>query len=132
LFEYLVLNVEQALSKQEPLEGVLGNPTLHRWAIQYLVDSAMRYAASTLTLTTRFEGALAVIEVHDDGIGVDVATASRYFERFVREDVTRTRLSGGTGLGLSIVADIAGHHGGSAQFIAVTHGSCVALRVRRY
>jgi signal transduction histidine kinase len=92
----------------------------------------MRYATSTITLTPRFEGALAVIEGHDDGVGVDVATAFRYFEPFVPEDVSRTRLSGGTGLGLYVVADIAGRHGGSAQFIAVTHGSCVALRVRRY
>ena len=92
----------------------------------------MRYATSSLSFTTRFEGAVAVIQVHDDGVGVDVATADKYFQRFVREDVSRNKHSGGTGLGLAIVADIAKRHGGTAKFIPADSGSTVELRVRRY
>jgi len=111
---------------------VWGDPALLRRAIRNVVDNASRYATTELTFALRFDGAICVIEVHDDGSGVDVATAHKYFERFVREDSSRTRASGGTGLGLTIVAEITSRHGGSAQFIPVESGSTIQLRVRRY
>jgi len=111
---------------------VWGDPALLRRAIRNVVDNASRYAASQLDFTLRFEGAICVIEVHDDGSGVDVATAHKFFERFVREDSSRTRTSGGTGLGLTIVAEITSRHGGSAQFVPAESGSTIQLRVRRY
>jgi len=111
---------------------VWGDPSLLRRAVRNVVDNAMRYATSSLSFTTRFEGAVAVIQVHDDGVGVDVANADKYFQRFVREDVSRNNHSGGTGLGLAIVADIAKRHGGTAKFIPADSGSTVELRVRRY
>ncbi len=64
--------------------------------------------------------------------GVDIATAHKYFEQFVREDSSRTRSSGGTSLGLTIVADITSRHGGSAAFVPTESGSTIHLRVRRY
>jgi len=111
---------------------VWGDPALLRRAIRNVVDNASRYAKSELTFALRFEGAICIIEVHDDGSGVDVATAHKYFERFVREDSSRTRSSGGTGLGLTIVAEITSRHGGSAQFVPTDSGSTIQLRVRRY
>ncbi len=111
---------------------VWGDPALLRRAIRNVVDNASRYATTQLDFTLRFEGAICVIEVHDDGVGVDIATAHKYFERFVREDSSRTRSSGGTGLGLTIVADITSRHGGSAAFVPTESGSTIQLRVRRY
>ena len=111
---------------------VWGDPSLLRRAVRNVVDNAMRYATTSLSFATRFEGAVAVIQVHDDGGGVDVSTADKYFQRFVREDLSRNKHSGGTGLGLAIVADIAKRHGGTARFILVESGSTVELRVRRY
>jgi two-component system, OmpR family, sensor kinase len=73
-----------------------------------------------------------VIRIHDDGVGVDLDEAEKYFERFVREDSARTRASGGTGLGLAIVADIMARHGGGAHFIPTPTGSTIELRLRRY
>jgi signal transduction histidine kinase len=110
---------------------VWGDPNMLTRAVRNLVDNAMRYATSSISLSSRFDGVMCIIEVHDDGVGVDVATAAKYFERFVREDASRTRSSGGTGLGLTIVADIASRHGGSAAFVPATSGSTVQLRVRR-
>jgi two-component system OmpR family sensor kinase len=57
----------------------------------------------------------AIVEVRDEGPGLDPEQASHVFERFYRTDSSRTRASGGVGLGLSIVAAVAAAHGGEAS-----------------
>ncbi|MDP9332886.1 MAG: HAMP domain-containing histidine kinase [Actinomycetota bacterium] len=60
----------------------------------------------------------ALIEVADEGPGMQSDDTSRVFERFWRSDPSRTRASGGAGLGLAIVAAIADAHGGHAEVLS--------------
>jgi two-component system, OmpR family, sensor kinase len=60
-------------------------------------------------------GPVAVVEVADEGPGIDRSAGSKVFERFYRMDAGRSRGRGGHGLGLSIVASIVEAHGGRCE-----------------
>jgi signal transduction histidine kinase len=88
------------------LDRMLGN----------LVDNAVRYAGSAVTVTARADGAWALLAVADDGPGIPAAAAERVFDRFTRLDDARSREGaedGGAGLGLAIVRATAAAHGGT-------------------
>jgi two-component system phosphate regulon sensor histidine kinase PhoR len=87
---------------------------LRRRMLQVVVENlalnAIRYAGpdSTLTLTAR----PGLLQVADDGRGVEEDELPRLFERFYRSD--RARASRGTGLGLAIVKHGGGWPGAGA------------------
>ena len=90
--------------------------------VENLAQNSIRYAGpgSTLTLAAR----PGVLEVGDDGRGVEEGELPRLFERFYRSD--RARASRGTGLGLAIVKHVVVSAGGNVE---ASGGSGRGLRI---
>ncbi|MGW1215995.1 sensor histidine kinase [Streptomyces sp. NPDC002499] len=67
---------------------------------------------------------ISVIEVADEGPGLEPVDAELVFERFYRADPARSRIHGGSGLGLAIAATIAEGHCGRLELDAVPGHGC--------
>ena len=95
-----------------------------------LIDNALRHVRPGGSVEVSLEGrdALAVIEVRDDGPGIDPGDLPHVFRRFYQGDPSRRRGTGGSGLGLSIVAAIVALHGGRVEALPRAGGG-VRLRV---
>jgi signal transduction histidine kinase len=82
-----------------------------------LVDNAVRYARSRVSVTSAADGPWVLLSVSDDGPGIPEEDAERVFDRFTRLDDARSRdpsAGDGSGLGLAIVRATAAAHGGQA------------------
>lgn len=77
-------------------------------ALSNLVINGIKYGKRNGYIKTGFYNFddKIMVEVSDNGIGIDKKDLPRIFERFYRVDKSRSREQGGTGLGLSIVKHI--------------------------
>ena len=81
-----------------------------------LLDNAIKYTEENDKITIKtYSKDKIFIEVSDTGIGISDDGMKHIFERFFREDKSRSRETGGTGLGLSIAYNIIKIHGGSIK-----------------
>ena len=81
-----------------------------------LIENAIKYGKDNGNIVASFyntDGRVVLIEISDDGIGIDEEHLPRIFERFYRTDAARSRDKGGTGLGLAICKHIIEAHGHS-------------------
>lgn len=77
-----------------------------------LIDNSLKYGkeggSTSISLFELHDQVL--VEVTDDGIGIEEKFLPRLFERFFRTDTSRSRQIGGSGLGLAIVKHIVEAH----------------------
>jgi signal transduction histidine kinase len=83
--------------------------------ITNLLTNAIHYnkEGGEVRVTTRTEGAGAVLVVKDSGVGIPAEDLPHIFERFYRADPSRTRGAGHSGLGLAISKAIIDAHNGT-------------------
>jgi signal transduction histidine kinase len=107
---------------------VMGDATDLERMIRNIVDNAVRYARTAVTVTAAAAADGARIEVDDDGPGIPPEDRMRVFGRFVRLDDSRDRSTGSSGLGLAIAREIAlAHNGRIAISGSPAHGTRVAI-----
>jgi two-component system sensor histidine kinase BaeS len=86
-----------------------------RQVLANLVENAVKFASSTITVTVRDDGAGATIEVTDDGPGIAPEDLPHVFERLYVASHRPRRRETGSGLGLAIVRELVDAMDGSVR-----------------
>jgi signal transduction histidine kinase len=118
--------LEKELSLEMP--PVLIDPEAVMGAVLNLLDNAAKYSGTSRRIQVRvrpWDGG-ALVEVVDEGVGIDAADHERIFEQFYRcGQATET---GGYGLGLFLVKHVMDAHGGRVMVTSeLGKGSCFRL-----
>ena len=105
--------IELSLKKEYSSIYVMGDRNKIGQVFTNLVKNSILYGneGGKTVITLDLIDELILIEITDNGIGIDPKHWPRLFERFYRVEKSRNRHEGGTGLGLSIVKHILELHG---------------------
>lgn len=103
-----------------PVPLVLADPKALRTALSNLVQNAVAFSpdGGEIRLTGKVHGPLVLIEVTDDGPGLDPAELPRLMEPFQQGENALTRHHQGAGLGWAIVRLLCQAMGGSFNIAA--------------
>jgi two-component system, OmpR family, sensor kinase len=118
-----------SIAADEPVE-VIGD----RMALREVLDNLLANVRTHTPPATRAmvrvltQDGDAILEVADEGPGLEADDATRVFERFYRADPSRARDRGGTGLGLAVVAALVEAHGGRVT-LETSPGAGATFRV---
>jgi signal transduction histidine kinase len=93
--------------------AIWGDRSLIQQAVANLLDNAIKFShpGGTVFLRASIAGRQVLLEVADQGIGMEQADRLRASERFFRAESARN--TPGSGLGLSLVQAVADLHGGT-------------------
>lgn len=108
------------------LPVVQGVPEHLQRVLREVLDNAVFYTpeGGQISVQTCSEASQVIIEVKDNGIGIDPEDMPHIFDYFYRADRSRQTTSGGPGLGLSIARSIIENHKGSIEVTSAPgHGS---------
>lgn len=96
---------------------VMGDANRIIQIVTNLITNAITYSPENTIVTIRLKEneTYGILEIEDQGIGIEKHEIARVFERFYRVDRARSRNSGGTGLGLAIVKHLVEAHHGRIQ-----------------
>jgi signal transduction histidine kinase/DNA-binding response OmpR family regulator len=96
-----------------------------------LLSNAFKFTfAGTIAVRLRREGAEALLEVADSGVGIPQGEIPRLFERFHRVESTKGRTQEGSGIGLALVHELVKVHGGHIEVSsALGRGTTFLVRI---
>ncbi len=108
-------NINVSFSRDYPTYQVYADKLKIAQVLLNLITNSINYGNEGGETKIRFHemNDLLLIEVSDNGPGIDKKDIPRLFERFYRVEKSRTRNEGGSGLGLAIVKHIIESHGQS-------------------
>lgn len=128
----MLLASSQSLTEdiEEGIE-IYGNDSLMSILISNLLDNGFKYSGENghVHIKLKASGSAVQIEVSDNGIGISAENLHKIWNRFYREEASRSS-DDSFGLGLSIVKQIAEFHGASIDVkSALGEGSTFTLRI---
>ncbi len=97
-------------------QTVMADPSLLEQILVNCLENSVKYApqGSAISIVARRDGALVMISIADEGIGIAADDLPRVFDRFFRAE-RGDRVASGTGLGLAIARAFAEAMGGSIE-----------------
>ncbi len=99
--------------------------------LKNILDNAIKYSqkdSKPVRISTYTKDEWAVIEIEDNGIGIEPEALGYIWEPFYRADKSRSRDTGGYGLGLSLCKTIIEAHGGTIDLRSIPgKGTTVSL-----
>ncbi len=126
-----LLGPDDVLHVHGDLPSVHADPVAVRQLFGNLIDNAVKYARpgtpATIRVRAQRQGARVVVEISDDGVGVEAHERALIFQRFHRSGAVRAHFRG-TGMGLSICQSIVQRHGGTIECLASPPGSGAVFR----
>jgi two-component system phosphate regulon sensor histidine kinase PhoR len=120
VYESLSLKTHQSSMKAMIKKGcespitVFADKEKIRMVLINIVENASKYGKPNGTIVAsvyKTDEKHVLVEISDDGIGIEEEHLMRIFERFYRTDAARSRDKGGSGLGLAICKHIIEAHG---------------------
>ena len=110
---------------------VLGDEDALAIALRNVLNNALRFARTRVTVDVAHDQHRVTVTVRDDGPGFSEESKRRAFHRFFRGS-EEGRTADGAGLGLALVLRVAQLHGGSVEIVpGIEGGAGVALRLPR-
>jgi signal transduction histidine kinase len=124
--------VEISLHKPPSLVSTLGEPRRLQQVVWNLLSNAVKFTPSggQVWITVTQGGGEAVIEVRDNGIGIERGFMPHLFDRFSQADASSTRAHHGIGLGLAIARQLVELHGGTIGAASDGPGTGATFSVR--
>lgn len=97
-----------------------------------LIDNAVKYGRldGRIVVGLSILAGMGVMEVRDDGVGMDPETLANVFDAFVQGHQGLERRNGGLGLGLTVVRKLVELHGGSITASSQGEGQGSVFTVR--
>jgi len=118
-------NIEIILNEDQEIERMV-NADIEsiRQVLINLIANSIKYGVEKGKTMINFHdmGEKVMIEISDDGIGIEKEHLKHLYDRFYRVDHSRSREQGGSGLGLSIVKHIIEAHQQTIN-VQSTHGT---------
>jgi two-component system, NtrC family, sensor histidine kinase GlrK len=104
---------------------VVGDSDKIRAIVDNLLSNAIKYAprSSAITVDLSVEGEFAVLDVIDEGPGIDPDERPRIFESFYQGKIAPAGRIKGSGLGLAIAREYALAHGGRIEVLDRADGA---------
>ncbi|WP_419871823.1 sensor histidine kinase [Candidatus Pristimantibacillus sp. PTI5] len=118
-------SASRVLADRDKLKRVLVN----------IIDNCVKYMTSEpkrIEITLKPETDFICLTIRDNGPGISAEAVPFIFERFFREDLSRSRQTGGSGLGLAISKQIIEGHDGSIHAESMPGaGTSIIIRLPR-
>lgn len=106
-----------------------------RQVITNLVENAIKYGKEEgkVKIWILKTNQYCIVEVEDNGHGIQKKHLTRIFDRFYRVEKSRSKEMGGIGLGLAIAKQIVEAHEGSIEVESkVERGTCFRIQLKQY